>query len=427
MTRALPEPAMQKNNARRAAKISPRSIALVLLGVIILVSGIYFARRSGTDPLKYSNDFNVYYYAAREMTAGRDPYQNSLGDWIAYLYPPLLAELLIPLAALPVPAAAYLWFLISAAATLSAAWMSASIVTSDTGGAEPAPFYSKRVLISAGALLVVLRFVLDNFDMGQVNALVTLFAVAHVYLFAKNRKLASALALAFAVSLKLTPALLIAYHLARKRLKFAVLCAAVTATVMAATFLPFGERAPDVFTTFVNRTVKNEQGFNLAYSGNQSLRAALARVTSNATESFDQMDDPDVRQPTNILTVTAALALLALAVMAAIFARGESASAPFFACYVLISPLSWKAHFVALIFPVAFLIGQIFSINNEWLRRVITVTLFVAFVVFTFTSHRLIGKPAAGWADSHSLIFAGALLIFFVTVAVIIKQQRAGK
>ncbi len=414
---------MQKSNARPAAKISPRSIAMVLVGVVILVSGIYFARRSGTDPLAYTNDFNVYYYGAREMTAGRDPYQNSLGDWIAYLYPPLLAELLIPLAMLPVPVAAYLWFLISAAATLSAAWMSASLVAGGKERAGPAPRYSRRVLISAGALLIVLRFVLDNFDMGQVNAVVTMCAVAHVYLFAKNRRLASALALAFAVSLKLTPALLIAYHLARKRLKFALLCTAVTATVLMASFLPFGSRAPDVFTTFVNRTVKNEQGFNLAYSGNQSLRAALARATSSDTGSFDQMDDPNVRQPTNILTITAALVLLAIAVIAASFARSESAAAPFFACYVLISPLSWKAHFVALIFPIAFLIGKLFSINDERLRRVITIVLFVAFVVFTFTSHRLIGKPAAGWADSHSLICAGALLIFFAAVAVIIRQR----
>ena len=141
---------MQNINARHAAKISPRSIALILLAVVILVSGIYFARRSGTDPLTYSNDFNVYYYAAREMTAGRDPYQNSLGDWIAYLYPPLLAEFLIPLAMLPVPVAAYLWFLISAAATLSAAWMSASLVASDKESAKPAPLYSRRVLICGG-------------------------------------------------------------------------------------------------------------------------------------------------------------------------------------------------------------------------------------------------------------------------------------
>lgn len=414
---------MQNTDARHPAKIYSRLIALVLLALVILAGGIYFAARSGTDPQKYTNDFNVYYYAAQEMTAGRDPYQNSLGDWIAYLYPPLLAELLIPLAMLPVPAAAYLWFLISAAATISAAWMSASIVANDKEGTAPEPVYSRRVLICAGALLVLIRFVLDNFDMGQVNAVVTMFAVAHVYLFAKNRRLASAFALAFAVALKLTPALLIAYHLARKRLKFAALCSVVTAIMMAATFLPFGSRASDVFTIFVNRTVKNEQGFNLAYSGNQSLRAALARVSGGTTGNFDQMDDPAVRQPTNVSTIAVAVALLALAMAAAFFARSESAAAPFFACYVLLSPLSWKAHFVALIFPAAFLIAQMLSLNKGRLKRAIAALLFAAFAIFTLTSHRLIGKPAAGWADSHSLICAGALLIFFATVAVIIRRS----
>jgi alpha-1,2-mannosyltransferase len=410
---------MQKINAEHSTRIGPRSIALILLVVVILASGIYFARRSGTDPQAYSNDFNVYYYAAREMTAGRDPYERSIGDWVAYLYPPLLAELLIPFAFLPVWMAAYLWFLISAAATFFAAWMSASLVADDNERAEPA----RRVLISAGALFVVMRFVLDNFDMGQVNAVVTMFAVAHVYLFAKNRKLASALALAFAVALKLTPALLIAYHLARKRLRFAALCVAMTAIVMGASFLPFGQRAPQVFTIFVNRTVKNEQGFNLAYSGNQSLRAALARLTGGPAENFDQMDDPVMREPTNVVTILAALALLASAILAAALARSEAAAAPFFACYVLISPLSWKAHFVALIFPIAFLIGQMLSTTNKRFKRAIAVLLAVAFIVFTFTSHRLIGKPAAGWADSHSLICAGALLIFFATAGVIIGQR----
>jgi hypothetical protein len=327
---------------------------------------------------------------------------------------------------LPVPVAAYLWFLISAAATLSAAWMSASLVAGDGPRAEPAPPISRRVLIAAGALLVVLRFVLDNFDMGQVNGVVTMLAVAHVYLFAKDRKLASALALALAVALKLTPALLIAYHLARRRLKFAALCVAITAILMGASFLPFGGRAPQVFAVFLNRTVKNEQGFNLAYSGNQSLRAALARLTGGPAENFDQLDDPIMREPTNVVTIIAALALLALAVIASVFTRSESAAALFFACYVLISPLSWKAHFVALIFPAAFLIGRMLSTSDKRFERAIAVTLAIAFVVFTFTSHRLIGKPAAGWADSHSLICAGALLIFFAAATVIIRQRGQG-
>ena len=52
-------------------------VAPGLFFVVIFLSGIYFARQSGADPQAYSNDFNVYYHAASEVVAGRDPYQHS--------------------------------------------------------------------------------------------------------------------------------------------------------------------------------------------------------------------------------------------------------------------------------------------------------------------------------------------------------------
>jgi len=121
------------------------------------------------------------------------------------------------------------------------------------------------------------------------------------------------------------------------------------------------------------------------------------------------------------------LILLTLAIIAAGLARSPAAAAPFFACYVLISPLSWKAHFVALILPVAYLIGQMLSIKDKRWRRAIAVVLVIAFIVFTFTSHRLIGEPAAGWADAHSLICLSALLVFFATLSVMIRQGSLRK
>src|SRR5918999_785830 len=102
-------------------------LRFTFLFIALLGSGILFARNSGSDPQKYSNDFNVYYFASTEVIEGRDPYQNSLGSWTPYLYPPLLAELLIPLALVPLPVAAFFWYLIGAAAIAAAAWMSADM------------------------------------------------------------------------------------------------------------------------------------------------------------------------------------------------------------------------------------------------------------------------------------------------------------
>lgn len=394
-------------------------VVVIVPALAVLVSGLYFARKSGTNTEIYGNDFNVYFHAAREIMGGGDPYQHSLGDWTPYLYPPLLAELIVPLALLPLPVAAYLWFLINAASIAAAAWMSASLADDKRGRAEPDQHVSESTLcrgaIAAFAVVLVLRFVLDTFYLGQVNAVVAALAVAHVYLYARGRKALSAVALVVAVSIKLTPALLLLYHIAKLRLKFAVVCAALLVAVTALSFLPFGARGTDAFQAFWNRTVKNEQGYDFAYSGNQSLRGAIARRAGQSNESTLSSDGPS-RRPGDAATLLISIVLLALAVFAAVRARSElAAAAPFFCCLVLLSPLSWKAHYVILILPVAHLLSLAKTSGKA--RNLIAVTLGPAFVLFNLTSPHMIGLAAAEWADAHSLIFAGGLLIFIACAA----------
>ncbi|SRR6266404_2052758 len=379
-----------------------------VLAVVVLASGLYFARKSGTNPEVYGNDFNVYYHAAREVMAGGDPYQHSLGDWTPYIYPPLLAELIVPLTLLPLPVAAYLWFLINAASIVAAAWTSAMLAN---GNKEPdSPTTAWRAALAGCAVVLVLRFVLDALNLGQVNAVVAALAVAHVYLYARDRKVLSAMALVLAVSIKLTPALLLLYHIAKLRLKFAVACAALLVAVTALSFLPFGPRGTVAFQTFWNRTVKNEQGYDFAYSGNQSLRGAIARVAGQSNESTPSREG-ESRRPGDAATLLISIVLLALAVFAAVRSRSElAAAAPFFCCLVLLSPLSWKAHYVILILPAAHLLFRAKTSGRA--RKLIGVTLGLSFVLFNLTSPHVIGLAGAEWADDHSLVFAGALLIF---------------
>lgn len=409
--------------------MSKLRLATVRVTIIVLVagalsSGLYFARKSGTNPEVYSNDFNVYYHAAREVIAGRDPYQRSLGDWTPYIYPPLLAELMVPFALLPLPVAAYFWFLISAASMVGAAWMSARLGTQsrerESGLKRGVPEASSwRDVIAAVAVAVVLRFVLDTFDLGQVNAAVTTLAVAHVYLYARGRKALSAVALVIAVSIKLTPALLLVYHVAKLRLKFALACVALIVSINALSFLPFGASGVDAFRVFMSRTAKNEQGYDFAYSGNQSLRGAIARLTHRANESSS---DSESREPAEAITLLISIVLLAFAIFAAVRAQNElAAAAPVFCCIVLLSPLSWKAHYVILLLPVARLVSLMKTPRKA--RYVIAAALAVSFALFNLTSPRVIGLAAAEWADAHSLVLSGALLIFVACIAS--AQQKA--
>ena len=404
---------------RHKRRLPIQRIAVAMLALSVLASGVYFARQSGTNPEAYGNDFSVYYHAAREVVAGRDPYQHSLGDWTPYIYPALLAELIVPLALLPLTAAAYIWFLISAASIAGAAWMSASLATDKrrAGALEQRGTESDswRAAVACCAVVVVLRFVLDTFNLGQVNAVVAALAVAHVYLYSRDRKALSALALVLAVSIKLTPVLLLLYHASKLRLKFVVACATLLVAVTAVSFLPFGSRGADAFQTFVSRTLKNEQGYDFAYSGNQSLRGAIARLAYPVKQASSK-EEGEVRRPIDATTLLISIVLLALAGFAAVRAENEmAAAAPFFCCQVLLSPLSWKAHYVILIPPIAHLLSLVKTLRG--VRFSIAATLGIAFVLFNLTSPRVIGLAAAEWADDHSSVVAGALLIFVACVA----------
>ena len=408
-------------------RLSVVHLMLALVTIIILVGGIYFARRSGSDPRIYTNDFNVYYHAAREVMAGRDPYQDSLRPSTPYLYPPLLSEVILPLALLPLPLAAYVWYLASVASILSAAWMAATLgcqlilskqaMSDDTRlRVRPCDSNRLRILIAAIALLMLIRFVLDNFDFGQVNTIVAALAVAHVYFYAKEKRTASALALALAVSIKLTPIILIFYHAARLRLRFVAACLGLLAVITLLSFLPFGSRGSEAFTVFVNRTVKNGQGFDLAFSGNQSLRGAVARLTETQDQRPDMYGGQATRRPTSALTLTLSVALVALSILSALMARDEmAAAAPFFCCFVLLSPLSWKAHFVVLIFPIAYLIAGTFAATEK--RRAYLIAVLIAvFALFNITSPKVFGPEWGEWTDAHSLVAAGALLVYCAAV-----------
>ncbi|HKA22413.1 MAG TPA: glycosyltransferase family 87 protein [Blastocatellia bacterium] len=387
-------------------------LALVLGGLLV---GFLFANKSGNNPNVYSNDFSVYYHAAREMIDGRDPYAHSLGDWTPYIYPPLLAELLVPLALLPLPVAAYIWFLINAASIVFAAFLSVTLLRMDTKAvgqeshAKVAGIWKEA--LAAGAVLLVFRFVLDTFTLGQVNALIAGLAVAHIYLYNRGRRVLSAIVLAFAISIKLTPALLLVYHLAKMRLKFSIACAGLVVAVTIASLLPFGSSGTDVFQVFLRRTVKNEQGYDFSYSGNQSLRGAIARLRISNTEAENSAD---ARNAIDWSTIVGSILLLSLGVFAARRVTNELAAvAPFFCGFVLVSSLSWKAHYVVLIPAAALLLYE--AVGSK--KRAVAIAAYLApFVLFNFTSQKIIGVAAAEWADEHSLVLVGALIVFIVCV-----------
>ncbi len=148
----------------------PRWIGLLLLGLILwLLLSITYKGAVNPDSPITGVDFRVYYHAAERLVAGESLYVQQTGTEGGYLYTPLLAWLIQPLARLPFATALKIWFAINTLTLLAAIGLSALALRlrwSDTA----------RVALM---VLIAFRFwpTVMSFGYGQVNfALVAVIA-----------------------------------------------------------------------------------------------------------------------------------------------------------------------------------------------------------------------------------------------------------
>jgi hypothetical protein len=146
--------------------------------------------------LSRPSDFTLYYQAAQDVLAGRSPFVTE-----GYIYPPLLACLLTPLATLSYVAARWVWFLFSQACLLAAAWLMWRSLDRDWAAACSIAF----VWALGGAAV-------ESLALGQLGPLLALLlAVAYT-----QRGWRPATAAGFGLALKFIPGVLAAALLLRR-------------------------------------------------------------------------------------------------------------------------------------------------------------------------------------------------------------------
>ena len=107
-------------------------VALTLATVAALVLGSVLLRQASDPNGQFAFDFAAYHAAALDLAAGRSPYDPQMlagpipsqGE-VLYKYPPLLAQVLTPLAALPLNAAAAIWLVAQGLMILAGVWLAA--------------------------------------------------------------------------------------------------------------------------------------------------------------------------------------------------------------------------------------------------------------------------------------------------------------
>lgn len=194
-------------------RINFRTIFLILLVSILILR---FGIKMLNNYLAW--DFFPTHYAAKYILAKKDIYCELAGTSSQYTRSPTFALMLHPLGLLPRNIASFLWCLLSIVSLGSIFVISEKLFLKPNN--KKNLFW---ICVAPLAITFLSRPLISEFLLGQVDILMLFFIMFALFFKEKNKLVLSALFLAIAVSIKLTPLIFLLYFLFKKEIKLASL------------------------------------------------------------------------------------------------------------------------------------------------------------------------------------------------------------
>ena len=411
---------------------NPRTIAALGVVAVILLLGFVF----GSNLV----DFPVYYSAGRSLLSGRtDLYAPdfALGRVMDYRYPPFFLFAVLPLSLIPYPIAAYVWYLLCAAAVAGCA----AIVSRVFDRLRASKTMS--VLVT----LAVAQYFVMALHYGNAHLIAVFLLFTSLYFFLQHKDLPAAALISLAITIKLTPALLLPYFALKKRWTLLV---ATSLCVIAINLIPsiyFGFRENNqLLRAWYGHVIESQTFHEDNGPINLSLKGEMRRYLSPI--DYSQRVDGDVRYPNvNVLNASretteqlwmAIVATIFVAVFVFIMWRSiptmDSEAKPqrqlirlelgLMICLGLFAgPLTSKIYFIALLWPVACLADFATTRNHQAAGRIVLrVIAFVA--VLNVVLPLLPGRSVQRWLLVVGTdFFANLLMMGTLTYALVIQSR----
>ncbi len=358
-------------------------IALILVLVLCAISTSLYHPRLSLD------DFKVYYTAAslvREHRSlliyngadtGIDPQlrraepdsifaQEAQRFGIApvrmYVYPPILADLLVPLTYLRLSSAIAVWTAINIGVIILTLWLCLRLL-------QPRQLVWAIAAVTAGTLTFLP--VLDCLVWGQISVVLLGLWTLGVFCYAQKWTVVSALALALATALKLTPLLVVVPILLWKDWRWLRAYAVGLAGILLSVWAVNGTAC---IRDCITRVIPSMSNGN-PYSGNKSLLASL-QLLYEASKRVDvhqlNLNSYMVPVPHTVVLLGKILSVLCVAIMVVLLWRERASQSTYTKMVILslmpllstlISPVSWKHAYAVALLPYIVLWAEALAIQ----------------------------------------------------------------
>lgn len=283
--------------------------AITLFAAVLLLLDVAAIARTvrGNPSWRTTVDFGLYLKTAHTIAGGGDPYDYRVAAGVthhAYAYPPLFAEIIVPLAQIGDDVARLTWIAISAACLI------ASVVLLLRGfGHRVAGHWLLLVL----ALLFATFSVRDDLYHGQANFALLLLIVVGAWLLRAERPRWAGMAWGLMFVIKPFLGVLVVFLLLRRQYRAAATSAATALLLFVGSFLVMAPQGLGPFRGWIDASRYDANPPFTTQMDNYALRGVLERLfsTNGAAQAWTD---------SSLLLNGLALLLVALLVAAVLYA-----------------------------------------------------------------------------------------------------------
>lgn len=350
--------------------------------VLILIFAFYFLYNFPYIYGKKTDD-SSFYIAARGISSGINIYDQKefyrLGDEIfgksvefwPYLYSPVLAELLVPIASKSYETFTIIWFIFNILLSFSCV-----LLTFYTARGKKNINYLFMSILLVFCLMSTLFS--HTLVLGQVSFLVYFMIILSMVFYKNNQSFLSSFFLAMAAFIKSFPLIYILYFLIIKDWRYIKNFILSNIAIILPSLFLFG---PAIWIKYLHSTLNGfvspaKTPFYLQYFGHQtnsSLRPFLVHL-------FESLNLPISR--TNLIYLIITTLIIVIVLFALVKAKGNIlySFSVLSVTYLIISPICWRHNYVLMMLPL------IYTISLKVKPRPLSsaITLLAALIIFYY-------------------------------------------